>query len=93
MDFYFSVYPTIRSAPLSKITCEAQYIHSWFGFWQNFALSIVATEARPNTGDGSEQEKILSRVDLFLILAFLLELLLNAYANWFHDFVGNIWNW
>ena len=41
----------------------------------------------------SDTERMLNTVDLFLIVAFLLELLLNAYANWFRLFAGNLWNW
>jgi hypothetical protein len=40
----------------------------------------------------SEQETLFSKVDLILTLAFKVELVLNAYANWLRPFVTNGWS-
>ena len=49
---------------------------------QNFVLSIV--DAERNNDRGTENQ--LDKLDLFLVLAFTVELALNAYANWFRVF-------
>lgn len=65
-----------------NLTCEAR---------QNFAMSIA--DAQMNvSGEQSPAQLELNRLDLFLVIAFTVELVLNAFANWLYDFVSNGWN-
>jgi voltage-gated sodium channel len=59
---------------------------------QNFGSSIA--EAQIDTGSNSEreQEALFSKVDLILTLAFTVELVLNAFANWLRPFITNGWS-
>ena len=60
--------------------------------FQNFALSIAASQAnianQPYPGPGS----FWSQADMFLIAAFTAELIINCVANWWLPFITNPWS-
>lgn len=59
---------------------------------QNFALSI--TEAQLNIANNSSDasDPLFTKLDLFVTIAFTVELLLNLYADWFWRFATNPWS-
>jgi hypothetical protein len=50
-------------------------------------MNVVGT-----SGPNSDEEMKWQKVDLFLIIAFTLELMLNLFANWLRPFLSNMWS-
>ena len=61
-------------------------------FGQNLAISITEAQLNVAQHGGSAQEATFSKIDLFLTIAFTVELLLNGFANWLLPFLRNGWS-
>ena len=55
-------------------------------------MSIAEAQMNFYTSPEPPSLAALDKLDLFLIIAFSVELVINAFANWLRDFVCNGWN-